>query len=131
MSRSDDSKIERGEDGIARDVDRPRSLVAMLRDTVDAQGDVEAVVELGGSRLTYRELWDRAARVAGGLDVSPGDRVAIRLGNGVDWVLAFWGAQLAGAVVVPVNTRFAEEEVKYVLEDSGASVVIDGALPDG
>src|SRR4051794_23198029 len=105
----------------------------MLRATVEAHPDLEAVVELGGSRLTYRELWDRAARVAGGLDVSPGDRVAIRLGNGTDWVLAFFGAVMAGAVVVPVNTRFAEEEVKYVLDDSGASFVFEpgSPLPDG
>src|SRR4051794_13625613 len=105
----------------------------MLRDTVEAHGDLEGVVELGGERLTYRQLWSRAARVAGGLragGVSPGDRVAIRLGNGIDWVLAFWGAQMARAVVVPVNTRFAEEEVRYVLEDSGASFVF-GDLPDG
>src|SRR3954466_14312310 len=127
----DTSGIERGADGIARYADRPESLVAMLRATADRVPDREAVVELGGPRLSYRELWDRAARVAGGLDVEPGERVAIRLGNGADWVLAFFGAQLAGAVVVPVNTRFAEDEVRYVVEDSGASVVIDGALPDG
>src|SRR3954454_7506832 len=118
VSRFDDTGIERGADGIARYVDRPSSLVAMLRATVDAHPDLEAIVELGGERLTYRELWDRAARVAGGLDVEPGERVAIRLPNGVDWVLAFFGAQLAGAIVVPVNTRFAEDEVTYVVEDS-------------
>src|SRR5205807_3409384 len=108
----------------------------MLRSTAEEHPDLEALVELGGPRLSYRELWDRSARVAGGLraqGVSPGDRVANRLGNGVDWVLAFFGAQMAGAVVVPVNTRFADEEVKYVLEDSGASHVFapDDALPDG
>jgi long-chain acyl-CoA synthetase len=132
----DSSGIERGPDGIARYTDRPPSLVAMLRATVERAGDREAVVEIGGPRLTYRELWDRAARVAGGLKadgIGAGDRVAIRLGNGADWVIAFWGAQLLGAIVVPVNTRFAEGEVKYVLEDSGASHVFeDGTpLPDG
>src|SRR4051812_44435496 len=131
VSRFDDSGIERGADGIARYVERPSSLVAMLRATVEAHPDLEAIVELGGDRLTYQQLWDRSARVAGGLDVAPGDRVAIRLGNGADWVLAFWGAQMAGAVVVPVNTRFAEDEVTYVIDDSGASLVLDGALPDG
>ena len=136
MSRFDDSGIERGADGIARYVDRPPSLVAMLRTTVEAHPDQEAVVELGGERISYRDLWDRSARVAGGLraeGIKPGDRVAIRLANGSDWVLAFFGSQLAGAVTVPVNTRFAEEEVKYVLEDSGATFVFtDGdALPDG
>ena len=73
--------------------------------------------------MSYGELWDRAARVAGGLrgaGVERGDRVAIRMPNGIDWALAFFGAQLAGAVVVPVNTRFTEDEVAYVVGDSEA-----------
>ena len=81
----------------------------------------------GGPRLSYATLWDRAARVAGGLrglGVQRGDRVAIRLGNGVDWVLAFLGAVLADAIVVPVNTRFTEEEANYVVTDSGATYVV-------
>jgi long-chain acyl-CoA synthetase len=132
----DTSGIQRGADGIARYNDRPASLVAMLRATVDRTPDAEAIVEIGGPRLTYRELWNRAARVAAGLKadgVGADDRVAIRLGNGADWVLAFWGAQLLGAVVVPVNTRFADAEVTYVLQDSGASYVFEdgAALPDG
>jgi long-chain acyl-CoA synthetase len=132
----DSSGIERGADGIARYADRPPSLVAMLRATVEAHRDVEAVVELGGPRYSYRELWDRSGRVAGGLraaGIAPGDRVAIRLGNSADWCVAFFGAQLAGAVVVPVNTRFADEEVRYVLDDSGASYVFQEGddLPDG
>ena len=49
-----------------------------------------------------------------------GDRVAIRLPNGNDWAFAFYGIQLAGAVAVPVNTRFTESEVEYVVTDSGA-----------
>ena len=90
----------------------------------------------GGPRLSYATLWDRAARVAGGLrglGVQRGDRVAIRLGNGVDWVLAFLGAVLADAIVVPVNTRFTEEEANYVVTDSGARHVFlpGAALPDG
>jgi acyl-CoA synthetase (AMP-forming)/AMP-acid ligase II len=105
----------------------------MLRATVERAGDGLAVAEIGGGRVTYRELWDRAGRVAGGLraeGVERGDRVAIRLPNGLDWVLAFWGAQLAGAVVVPVNTRFKDSEAQYLIDDSGASYVF-GALPDG
>jgi acyl-CoA synthetase (AMP-forming)/AMP-acid ligase II len=127
------SGVERGPDGIARYADRPDSLVHMLRATVERVGNDLAVAEIGGDRVTYEELWDRAARVAGGLrgeGVERGDRVAIRLPNGLDWVLAFWGAQLAGAVVVPVNTRFKDSEAQYVIDDSGASYVF-GALPDG
>ncbi len=132
----DMSGIERGDDGIARYVDRPRSLVEMLRATVERSPELEAIAELGGERVTYRELWDRCARVAGGLraaGVARGDRVAIRLPNGLDWCLAFFGAQLAGAVVVPVNIRFTESEIDYVIDDSGAShtFLSDQPLPDG
>jgi acyl-CoA synthetase (AMP-forming)/AMP-acid ligase II len=108
----------------------------MLRSSVDAAPDAEAVVELDGPRLTYRELWDAATRVAGGLregGVERGDRVAIRHGNGLDWTLSFLGTVLAGAVAVPVNTRLAEPEVDYVVTDSGAALVLapGDRLPDG
>jgi long-chain acyl-CoA synthetase len=94
------------------------------------------VVELDGPRVTYGELWDRAARVAGGLraaGIGRGDRVAIRYGNGLDWVLAFFGTLMAGAVAVPVNTRFTQPEVDHVVTDSGAAAVLGprGPLPDG
>ncbi|MFC7573185.1 class I adenylate-forming enzyme family protein [Klenkia terrae] len=47
-------------------------------------------------------------------------------------MLGFWGAQLAGAVVVPLNTRLAPAETAFVLQDSGAAVVVDSVdLPDG
>src|SRR5688572_7941512 len=128
--------IERDADGILRYTALPLSLVHMLRTTVEAKPDDEALVELGGDRVSYRELWDRAARVAGGLrasGVDPGDRVAIRLPNGNDWAFAFYGVQLAGAVAVPVNNRFTESEVDYVVSDSGAKLVVEpgAALPDG
>ena len=132
----DESGVERDADGIRRYVDLPDSVVAMLRASVEADRDGEAVVELDGPRLSYGELWDRSARVAGGLraaGVARGDRVALRLGNGVDWVLAFFGTLMAGGVAVPVNTRFTEAEAQYVLDDSGASYVFapGQALPDG
>jgi long-chain acyl-CoA synthetase len=133
----DDSAVQRGADGVARYLDRPASLVAMLRASVERDAAATAVLEVGGGRsVSYGELWQRAARVAGGLrqaGVQRGDRVALRLANGIDWVLAFFGAQLLGAVVVPVNTRFTEEEVAYVVADSGCAFTFapDAPLPDG
>jgi long-chain acyl-CoA synthetase len=132
----DQSCIVRGEDGIARYQNRPRSLIEMLRATVDRTPLNEAVVELGGERVNYRELWDRAARVSGGLKskgIGRGDRVAIRLGNSLDWCVAFWGSLMSGAVVVPVNTRFSEPEIEYVVTDSGSRLAFlpDQPLPSG
>ncbi|HKP87914.1 MAG TPA: AMP-binding protein [Blastocatellia bacterium] len=132
----DYSGITRDALGVAHYLNRPASLVEMLRATVEKSPGHEALVELGGGRVNYRELWDRASRVAGGLrgqGVKRGDRVAIRLGNGLDWCFAFFGAQLAGAIAVPVNTRFSESEIDYVVKDSGAvfSFLPGEALPDG
>jgi long-chain acyl-CoA synthetase len=132
----DATGVERRADGVARYAGRPDSLVHMLRASVERDPDASSIIEVGGDRLTFAELWDRAASVAGGLraaGLQRGDRAAIRLPNGVDWVLAFWGAQLAGVVAVPVNTRFTESEVEYVVSDSGAGYVFEpeAALPDG
>ncbi len=132
----DETGVVRDADGSARYRARPASLVQMLKASVEREAASRALVEVGGSTLSYGELWERACKVAGGLSaagVGRGDRVAIRLPNSIDWVLAFFGAQLLGAVAVPVNTRFTEQEAAYVVEDSGAAFTFaSGApLPDG
>lgn len=132
----DETGLRRDANGIASYVDRPASLVAMLRASVERDGAATAVLQVGGESLSYGGLWERSARVAGGLralGLSRGDRVALRMPNGIDWVLAFFGVQLLGGVVVPVNTRFTEEEAAYVVRDSGAAHTFAAgqALPDG
>lgn len=128
--------VSRGRDGIPRYDELPATLLDMLAEHVDARPDSEALVELGAGRLTYRQLWDRAARVAGGLraaGVKGGDRVAVRYPAGIDWALAFWGVVMAGGVAVAINTRSTQPEVDFVLSDSGAGLDLapDAALPDG
>jgi acyl-CoA synthetase (AMP-forming)/AMP-acid ligase II len=128
--------ITRDAAGVAHYGNLPPSLVEAIRASVDAYPDHEAIVEVGGPRLSYAELWDLAAEVAGGLRASgfgSGDRAAILLPAGADWVLAFLGTLLAGGIVVPVNTRLAEPEIDYVLADSGAAYVFrpGAALPAG
>src|ERR1700761_9190329 len=100
--------VSRDRHGIPRYDQVPATLLDMLAEQVDAGPDSEAVVEIGGDRLTYRQLWDRASRVAGGLraaGVRPGDRVSVRYPAGIDWVLAFWGTVMAGGIAAAVNTR--------------------------
>ena len=114
----DMSGVVRTDDGVLRYTTLAPSLLGMFRASVDRHPDRECVVVLDGERVTYQQLWDRSARVAGGLraaGVQPGDRVANRHGNGLEWCLGFWGTLMAGAVVVPVNTRFSESEVAYVV----------------
>ena len=128
--------VERSGDGVLRYTGLPTSLVAMFGAGVKAQPDGEALAELGGERVSYQQLWDRSSRVAGGLradGIAGGDRVAIHLSNGNDWAYAFFGVQMAGGVAVPVNTRFSDAEVNYVVTDSGAKYVFEPgqALPDG
>lgn len=132
----DMSGIEVGADGIKRYTGLATNMVQVLQQAVDGVAGEEALIELGGERVSYQQLWDRATRVAGGLraaGVEAGDRVANRLPNGNDWVYAFWGTLLAGAVSVPVNTRFTEAEAAYVVENCGAKhVFLPGApLPGG
>ncbi|HKE14156.1 MAG TPA: AMP-binding protein, partial [Kofleriaceae bacterium] len=83
--------------------------------------------------IDYTELLARAqgfaaALCAGGL--ARGDRVAVWLPNGVDWVVAHWGIALAGGVVVPIGTRSRPPEIHHVLGHCRASalVMIDGFL---
>ncbi len=128
--------IERDPQGVLRYTGLHPSLLHMFRASVARHPDKECIVVVGGERITYQELWDRSTRVAGGLaaaGVRRGDRVANRYANGLDWVLAFWGTLMAGGVVVPVNTRFSDNEVEYVVTDSGACFVFEpeAALPDG
>jgi acyl-CoA synthetase (AMP-forming)/AMP-acid ligase II len=86
----------------------------------------EAVID-GDIRLTYAELpeaVDLYARgfVAAGVDRA--DRVAIWAPNCAEWMLAALGALRAGAVLVPMNTRFKGGESAYILRASGATTLL-------
>src|SRR3712207_6791222 len=77
--------------------------------------------------LTYAELADRTARYAGALrrlGVGPGDRVAYLGVNAVEVFETFFAAWLLGAIAVPLNYRLSAAEIRYMLEDSGASVLV-------
>ncbi len=83
-------------------------------------------VKLDDTVLTYRDLQDGARRVAALLKskgVGPGDRVGMVLPNVPHYPAIFYGAIAMGAVVVPMNPLLKGREVKYYLEDSGASIV--------
>jgi long-chain acyl-CoA synthetase len=106
-----------------------RSFSALVRRAAAAAGDAPALVS-GDVRLTWAELDARVDRAAAGYlarQLQPGDRVAVQLRNGVDWVVAVMGALRAGLVVVPVNTAYTDPEIEHLLTDSGARLLVVGA----
>lgn len=128
--------VDRDRNGVAHYRQLPATLLDLLAEQAEQRPDSEAAVELGAGRLTYRQLWQRAARVAGGLradGLGRGDRVGLRYPAGLDWVLAFWGTLMAGGIPVAINTRSAAPEVDFVLTDAGVRVDLapGTALPDG
>jgi acyl-CoA synthetase (AMP-forming)/AMP-acid ligase II len=81
----------------------------------------------GPLRLTFVQLADRVRRAAGAFlahGIERGDRVAIWAPNSAEWMIAAFGALTAGAVVVPVNTRFRTEEAADVIRRSGSKLVL-------
>ncbi len=87
--------------------------------------DVEAVVD-GRTRISYGELGarvDRAAAACIANGVAAGDRVGIWAPNTLDWIVSALGAVSAGAVLVPLNTRFKGTEAADVLRRSGARLL--------
>lgn len=126
--------VTRGADGVLHYGGLEPALTELLDVRVHQYANREALVELGGPRLTYRELWTSASRVAGGLNkrgIGYGDRVGIQLRNGARWVQAFLGALLSGAVPVPINGAIGAPELARVRDDSAVDFVIDDELPDG
>ncbi len=79
-----------------------------------------------GQRFSFDEHYRVVSTLARRLiadGVTKGDRVAIASRNLPQWVMAFWGTVLTGAVVVPINAWWTPEELQYGLNDSGTSVL--------
>jgi long-chain acyl-CoA synthetase len=105
------------------------SLAELVRAAARRRPEAPAVVD-GVQRLSWAELdaaVDRAAAGYAAHELAPGDRVAIQLPNGLDWLRAALGALRAGLVVVPVNTAYTDPELEYVLSDSGARLLVTAA----
>ena len=102
------------------------TLAQLLDRAAQRRPEADAVVD-GARRLTYAELADQAAALGRGLadlGIGRGDRVLIALKNRLEHVLAYWALQTIGGVAAPVSFRLAAGELRYVLEDSGARVVL-------
>jgi long-chain acyl-CoA synthetase len=79
-------------------------------------------------RMTFEEHFLEVAALSrvlvSDLGVRPGDRVAIVMRNIPEWVISFWAAAVAGAVIVPLNAWWTGPELSYGLSDSGSKVAL-------
>ncbi|MFI6808995.1 long-chain fatty acid--CoA ligase [Streptomyces luteogriseus] len=103
------------------------NLAQFLVETAARQPERPAL-RLGTDTTTYAELDERSARAAALLraaGVQPGDRVALMLPNVPEFVVLYYGALRAGAIVVPMNPLLKERETAYHLTDSGAVLLLE------
>jgi long-chain acyl-CoA synthetase len=117
--------------------ERPASIWAMIAEAAGRNPDGEAIV-CGERRMTWREVAAQSAVIAAGfakLGLVPGDRVAVLLGNRIEFVLTLFAAAHAGLVTVLLSVRQQKPEIAYVLTDCGAKLLVHEAgladrLPD-
>jgi acyl-CoA synthetase (AMP-forming)/AMP-acid ligase II len=106
------------------------TLPALLRDAAERFGDHPAYVEQAAGRrrtVSYAELLRLVARTAEAYVAAGGrrgDRIVVWGPNSIDWAVAALAVSYAGAVLVPVNSRYVGAEVADVVERTGAALVV-------
>ena len=111
---------------------RRRNLGFFFDDACGRTPDKVAIIDLHGGRerqVTYRALdarMDQVAAMLARLGVMPGERVAMLVGNRLEFIEFFFGAMRAGAIPVPLNTRLAADPLAYIFRDADcAASLID------
>jgi len=102
------------------------TIAGFLEDVVERHGDRTALCA-GGRTLSYAELGRESRSLARGLvaaGVVKGARVALLLGNGIEWAQAYFAVGLVGGVLVPVNTFATPDELDHILRHSDASLLL-------
>jgi acyl-CoA synthetase (AMP-forming)/AMP-acid ligase II len=102
------------------------NIADLFEHTVDLVADREVLV-VGTQRRTYRELEDRANRLAHHLidqGIQPGDHLGIYGPNSVEWIEGALAAYKVRAVPVNVNYRYVEEELRYLFDNADLKALI-------
>ncbi len=101
------------------------AFLKIVRDAPD-----NPLLHFEGETFSYAQIHEQVSLVAGALaacGLNKGDRVALYLENSPSFVTAYLGVQWLGGVAVPVNTRYREGELRHMLNDSGARLVLTDA----
>ncbi|MBW2037487.1 MAG: acyl--CoA ligase [Deltaproteobacteria bacterium] len=103
-----------------------KTIPEMLSVVAKQNANRTAVVD-GGIAINYATLEKRIISVAAKLDsmgVRRGDRIALLLPNGLDFVKSYFGIVALGAIAVPLNDHYQKTELLYFLKDCGVSLII-------
>ncbi len=106
--------------------DRPKSVHEILSNAVARRPDGVALI-CGDQSVTYSELNDLTGRCAAGFaarGIGAGDRVALVLGNSVEFVVVMFALARLGAISVPLSIRHQEAENRHILGDCGTKAVV-------
>jgi amino acid adenylation domain-containing protein len=126
LTRAERAELVSGRNQTARPYDLDTPVTELFARQVQATPDAEAVV-FDGTRLTYAELEHRSAAVAARLQelgVTAGDRVGLCLLRSTDLVVGIYGVLRAGAAYLPLDPSLPPERLDFMLQDSGARVVL-------
>ncbi|MEP6784322.1 MAG: AMP-binding protein [Sphingomonadales bacterium] len=114
------------------DVDyTPMTLPEMFAASVARHGRA-IFTDFLGARLTYAEVSDRAARFGAALvaqGLAKGDRIGLYLPNVPDYLVAYYGALGAGAIVVNMSPLYSQAELAHQIADSGARIIVTSDVP--
>jgi len=103
-----------------------KSVVQVIDETTEKFKDKTAVI-FYGQKISYRELRDHIDRFATALcdlGVKKGDKVALLLLNSPQFIIAYFGALKAGAVVTAISPVYVSPEIKHQILDSGATTIV-------
>jgi long-chain acyl-CoA synthetase len=113
--------------GVPAEIEIPAESVPELFDRVTEEFSKNDALIFYGKKISYgelRQLVDRFATALADLGVTKGDCVALHLLNCPQYVIAYFAALKAGAVVTPISPVYTSNEVKHQLTDSGAKIVV-------
>lgn len=109
----------------------PMTLPEMFADSVKRFPD-RPVTDFLGARLSYRRLAHDAERFGAALQAQglvKGDRVGLFLPNVPDYLIAYYGALMAGAIIVNMSPLYSRDELTHQIENSGARIIVTSDVP--
>ncbi len=113
--------------GVPYEVELPLRSVGQAFDEATEKWAKKTAIIFYGNKISFEELREKADRFANALyqlGVRKGDRVAFLLLNSPEFIISFYGAVKAGAVITPISPVYVSSEIKHQLADSGAEIII-------